>query len=174
MESTSLRRDWKDVLEHLSEKKPPLRLNILDTIAFDRLTVPRPLFWLYTSREGFLQCRNVRNMSIDEVVQTAVASVSSPLTTRIPRYLLTIEDSTEALAVAVCENARFVLAAKALLRVPPMLDGLVLLKSPGRKFDRRVFIHEVRVQGASYMDDIRAANISDLSLEGVHSYRTGL
>ena len=169
-----MRRSWKDVLEHLSEKKPPLRFKVLDTIALDRITPVRPLFWLYTGAEGYLQSRNVRNVSTEEVVQSAVAS---SIPAKVPRYLVNLEESKETLAVGMSDTARFPLTAKALLSLPVLatsgLDGLVLVKAPGKKFDRRVFIHEIKARGGNLESEVRARSLDNLNLEGVNSHRTG-
>lgn len=158
MES-DLRRGWKDVLEQLSERKPPVRLNVLDTIALDRLGVCRPQFWTSTGPQGFMQSKNVRNLSVDDIVQTVVAAVHP-------------KDTREYLAVGLNQQSRFALTLKTLCDLSSLiavgLDGLVLLSKPGHKFDSRVFVHEIRMSGRGYEDTVQALRFPELSQAGEH------
>jgi len=155
-----LHRGWKEILEQLSERRPAALLNVLDTIALDRLGVCRPLFWASTSPQGCLRSKNMRNLSLDEVVHSALA-------------LMQPKDSRECLALGLSQNSRFVLRVKDLYELATLvaagLEGLVLLRAPGRRFDKRVFVHEIRMAGRGYEDSVRVGNFPELSQAGERS-----
>ena len=171
MEEKALSRSWKDLYEQLCDLKPPLFLNILDSVTFDTFSLFRPVFWLRTCSEGYLQCRNVRSLTTDDIVQLAI--LSTGVTAQRSGLVGKWEDSKEIVAVGVSESTRFTLTAKALISIPALLstglDGLVILKSPGKQFDRRVLIHDICVQNGSYEDSIKARSLYNMSQEGVHS-----
>lgn len=152
-----MHRSWKEILEQLSERRPAVRINVLDIIALDRLGVCRPLFWASTSPQGSLQCKNVRNKGVDEVVQAALVMMQP-------------KDPRECLALGLSPHSRFVLKAKELYDIGTLvaagLEGLVLLKAPGRKFDRRVFVHEIRMAGRGYEDNVQVGGFPGLSQAG--------
>jgi hypothetical protein len=171
MEENAISLSWKDLYEQLCDLKPSLFLNILDSIAFDTFSLSRPVFWLRTCPEGYLQCRNMRNLTIDDAIQLAV--MSTGITTQRGGLVESWEDSKEIVAVGVNASARFALTPKALISLPVLLstglDGLVILKSPGKQFDRRVLIHDIRVQKSLYEDTIKVRSLYNMSQEGVHS-----
>lgn len=171
MEESTISRSWKDLYEQLCDLKPPLFLNVLDSIAFDTFSILRPIFWLRTCPEGYLQCRNVRSLTTDDIIQLAV--MSTGVTSQRSGPMSSWEDSKEIVGVGVSDSTRFTLTAKALISIPALLstglDGLVILKSPGKQFDRRVLIHDICVQNGNYEDSVKVRSLYDMSQEGVHS-----
>lgn len=177
MDASVCTHSWKDIYEHLCDSRHPLFLNVLDCIAFDTNSQCRPLFWLRTSNDGLVKSRNIRNLTVEDVVQLVL--LTSGVMSQKRRVVGgSWEDSKEIVALGMTDVVRVTLNPRALVGLQTLVaqgvDGLVVLKSPGKRFDRRVFIHSIHRLGTRYEDSVSVRNLYSMTQEGHSLYRTAV
>lgn len=141
---------------HLTELKPPLKAQVLDTVVLDILSTRRPLSWISTNSQGFVVAKDLRSLSLPEVLQQLAQLVTAPDPKK--RYFPQAERPNP-IAVAITRDQRLVQTYQSLFSVGRSyskdLEGLTVLYHLGKQFDPRVFIYEVTEMEGGFDDAVR-------------------
>lgn len=63
---------WISAMQHLYSPKIQLKQKILDTVIFDSLEVFRPKEWIYTHASSYIQLKNIRSLTLDDVLRAFI------------------------------------------------------------------------------------------------------
>lgn len=134
---------WRYIYETLSShSSPPIHLKLLDTVIFDQLHPYKPQIWVFTNLGGYMESRNIRNLTIDDILQAFLENILigenayNIHVDKEPRASLILADHSRVLADTLT-------LWKVVQLYPGGVSGIQLFKVPGVEFENYYYFHEI-------------------------------
>jgi hypothetical protein len=141
METQIIPISWISALQALHNPSSALKQKVLDTVIFDTLEAYRPKDWVYSSFSSFIELKNIRTLTLDDVIRGFLENIHkakklNPRQSSRP-YLVTI---------ILSETRRVLIDTLTLWNIqanfPKGVQAIQLFDIPHVVFHNMIFIYE--------------------------------
>lgn len=137
---------WTDAMQALYTPTKQLKQKVLDTVLFDTLDPFRPKDWIYTNMHSCIELRNIRSLTLDDVIRGFLENLS-----RIKQIQSKKSIRPYLVTVILSESRRIMIDSLSLWNIqsnfPQGIQGIQLCDILKVIFHKLIFIYERSAEG---------------------------